>query len=103
MLRFLRQLDDSIDHQLRLGLLASLTREQFPEVLLHQLQRWLRDREGLETSDAPLEGLHAIVNRACVLLAQYQGPVMADQVLRQVTGDMRNQHPELVDAMAALL
>ncbi len=101
--RFLRQLDDSTDHQLRLDLLASLRREQFPELLLQQLQRWLLDREGLEISAAPIEGLRAIINRAYVLLAQYQGPVVADQVLRQVTGDMRDQHPELVDAMAALL
>lgn len=101
--RLLEQLDDSTDHQLRLDLLASLRREQFPEVLLHQLQRWLLDREQLDIGDAPLEGLRAIVNRAYVLLAQYQGPVVADQVLHQATADLRNEHPDWVDAMAALL
>lgn len=101
--RILHQLDDQTDQQLRLDLLASLRHEQFPEGMLHQLQRWLLDREGLAVGDAPTEALRAIVNRAYVLLAQYRGPGTADEILQRATQATRREHPEWTDALAGLL
>ncbi len=100
---FLEQLDQKTDQQLRLDLVARLRHEPVPESLLNSLQRWLLDGEPRDTAPASVETLRAVVNHVYVLLTQYQGPVLADQVLQRATGAMRQAHPELTDALAALL
>ena len=101
--RFLEQLDSKTGQQLRLDLLTRLRQDQVPESILNALQRRLLDGERLDTLPAPVETLRGIVNHAYVLLTQYQGPVHADQVLQKATGALREAHPELTDALAALL
>lgn len=95
MLAMMAQLDDDLQHKLRIDLFAALRQRQLPLTTLEALQRWLGNRQALELGNAPPALLQKLLNQYYVLLCEDIGPVRADKILARGVSQVQHEHPKL--------
>lgn len=103
MLAMMNQIDDSLQHKLRIELFAALRQRQLPLTILEALQNWLGTRQILRLNNAPTALLQKLLNQYYVLLCENFGPVRADRILAQGVNEVQRQHPELDQFIDSLL
>ncbi|MBB5187031.1 hypothetical protein HNQ57_001294 [Zhongshania antarctica] len=95
MLAMMSQIDESLQHKLRIELFAALRQRQLPLAILEALQNWLGTRQPLKLNNAPPALLQKLLNQYYVLLCENLGPVRADNILARGVAQVQHQHPEL--------
>jgi hypothetical protein len=95
MLAMMSQLDDELQHKLRIDLFAALRQRQLPLPTLEALQRWLGNRQALELGNASPALLQKLLNQYYVLLCENIGPVRADKILASGVRRVQHEHPKL--------
>ncbi|MBQ0797000.1 hypothetical protein [Zhongshania sp.] len=95
MLAMMSQLDDQLQHKLRIELFAALRQRQLPHATLEALQRWLGNRQALILGNAPPALLQKLLNQYYVLLCENIGPVRADKILASGVAQVQREHPKL--------
>lgn len=95
MLAMMAQLDDELQHKLRIDLFAALRQRQLPLTTLEALQRWLGNRQALQLGNAAPAMLQKLLNQYYVLLCENIGPVRADKILARGVAQVQHEHPKL--------
>jgi hypothetical protein len=103
MLAMMSQIDESLQHKLRIELFAALRQRQLPLAILEALQNWLGTRQPLKLNNAPPALLQKLLNQYYVLLCENLGPVRADTILARGVAQVQHQHPELDPFIDSLL
>ena len=103
MLAMMSQIDESLQHKLRIELFAALRQRQLPLAILEALQNWLGTRQPLKLNNAPPALLQKLLNQYYVLLCENLGPVRADNILARGVAQVQHQHPELDPFIDSLL
>ncbi|WP_269620356.1 hypothetical protein [Zhongshania sp. BJYM1] len=95
MLAMMAQLDDELQHKLRIDLFAALRQRQLPLSTLEALQRWLGNRQALKLGNVAPAMLQKLLNQYYVLLCENIGPVRADKILAKGVAKVQHEHPQL--------
>ena len=95
MLAMMSQLDNALQHKLRIELFSALRHRQLPLSILEALQNWLGAQQTLKLGNAPPALLQKLLNQYYVLLCENLGPVRADKILARGVSQVQSQHPEL--------
>ena len=103
MLAMMSQVDESLQHKLRIELFAALRQRQLPLAILEALQNWLGTRQPLKLNNAPPALLQKLLNQYYVLLCENLGPVRADNILARGVAQVQHQHPDLDPFIDSLL
>ncbi|AMO67884.1 hypothetical protein DOK_02636 [gamma proteobacterium BDW918] len=103
MLAMMGQVDESLQHKLRIELFAALRQRQLPLAILEALQNWLGTRQPLKLNNAPPALLQKLLNQYYVLLCENLGPVRADNILARGVAQVQHQHPDLDPFIDSLL
>jgi hypothetical protein len=103
MLAMMNQIDDSLQHKLRIELFAALRQRQLPLTILEALQNWLSTRQALRLNNASPALLQKLLNQYYVLLCENFGPVRADKILAQGVNQVQQQYPQLDPFIDSLL
>lgn len=103
MLAMMSQVDDSLQHKLRIELFAALRHRQLPLTILEALQNWLGTRQALKLNNAPTALLQKLLNQYYILLCENVGPVRADKILARGVSQVQHEHPDLDPYINSLL
>lgn len=95
MLAMMSQLDDELQHKLRIDLLATLRQRRLPIHTLDALQGWLGNRQRLELGTVSPVLLQKLLNQYYILLCENIGPSHADNILANGVSHIQRKHPKL--------